>query len=179
MISIGNIIDKTVAQAILEERRNKEDMILVRMQGIKENCKEIEKQINSEYKVPFSNNELDQLKQMNNVVSSLMNNIEMIEQNHRTIWKTLDNEIDKIRESFVNITVNQLIEESSKLIDKRIIMFAEVSAIMRKTKQFMDKRLSLSSNKDEWFIVWQRDERIAFKGTPEEIYEIIKEFEQK
>ena len=108
-----------------------------------------------------------------------MNNIEMIEQNHRTIWKTLDNEIDKIRESFVNITVNQLIEESSKLIDKRIIMFAEVSAIMRKTKQFMDKRLSLSSNKDEWFIVWQRDERIAFKGTPEEIYEIIKEFEQK
>ena len=177
MISIGNIIDKTVAQAILEERRNKEEMILIRMQEMKNNCKEILKQINSEYKVPFNNYELDQLKQINNIINSLINNVEMIEQNHITIRKALDNEIDKIRESFVNITVNQLIEESSKLIDKRIIMFAEVSAIMRKTKQFMDKRLSLSPNKDEWFIVWQKDERIAFKGTPEEIYEIIKEFE--
>lgn len=177
MINIGNIIDKTVAQAILEERRNKEEMILVRMQGIKDNCKEILKRINSEYKVPFNSYELDQLKQINNIINSLINNVEMIEQNHITIRKALDNEIDKIRESFVNITVNQLIEESSKLIDKRIIMFAEVSAIMRKTKQFMDKRLSLSPNKDEWFIVWQKDERIAFKGTPEEIYEIIKEFE--
>lgn len=177
MISIGNIIDKTVAQAILEERRNKEDMILVRMQGMKENCKEIEKRINRDDRVPFNNNELDQLKQMNNIVSGLMNNVEMIEQNHSKILTKIDNEIDRIREFKEDITTNEIIEESSKLIDKRIIMFAEVSAIMRKTKQFMDKRLSLSPNKDEWLIVWQKDERIAFKGTPEEIYEIIKEFE--
>ena len=177
MISIGNIIDKTVAQAILEERRNKEDMILVRMQGMKENCKEIEKQINSEYKVPFNNNELDQLKQMNNIVNSLIKNAEMIEENHRKILVKIDNEKDRIREITEDITTNEIIEESSKLIDNRIIMFAEISAIMRKTKQFMDKRLSLSPNNDEWFIVWQKDERIAFKGTPEEIYELIKEFE--
>lgn len=59
------------------------------------------------------------------------------------------------------------------MVDKRIIMFAEISAIMKKTKPFNTMRLCPAPEKDKWLIVNQTNERVRFKGTSEEIYQII------
>lgn len=172
----GNIIDKTVAQAIIEERRNKEENILVIMKAMYEKSTEIKDLINNVYKYQFNNNELEQLKHMNDNVNSLTKNVEKIEEHHHKILKELNSEMDKLRESLEDITVNEIIEESSKMIDKRIIMFAEISAIMKKTKQFNTMRLCPAPEKDKWLIVNQTNERIHFKSTLEEIYQIMMEF---
>ena len=173
MVTQGNIIDKKVAQAIIEERRNKEEHILGIMKAMRKKYTGIIELITNKYKYPFDNNELEQLKQMNDNVNSLIKNVEEIEEHHRKIFKKLDSEMDKLRESPEEITVNEIIEESSKMVDKRIIMFAEISAIMKKTKPFNTMRLCPAPEKDKWLIVNQTNERVRFKGTPEEIYQII------
>lgn len=176
MVTQGNIIDKKVAQAIIEERRNKEENILVIMKAMSEKYTEIIELINNEYKYSVNNNELEQLKQMNNNVNSLIKNVEEIEEHHRKILKELNNEMDKLRESPEDITVNKIIEESSKMIDKRIIMVAEISLIMKKTKLFNTMRLCPAPEKDKWLIVNITNERIRFKSTLEEIYQIMMEY---